>query len=137
MKKNQVKKDTARVLGEEVFNKTVDIKLTDDEVRDRGRQLARAYTEKNELVEAFKKEQIKHKGKVNEFEVDIAKHTNSIETGTEPRTVKVYLRFHDPEMSKQSLYNYETRELIEVTDMNEPNEDKDTGTESKKEASQY
>lgn len=112
-------KDTAQVLAEEVFNKTIDVDLTEQEITERGRSLAHAEKRKIEIGEELIRVKKKYKAKLDEIDVDIAKYMNAIDTDSEPRTLKVYYRYHEPEMSKQSLYNYETRELIAVEDMSE------------------
>lgn len=101
----------------ETFYHDIKFELTDKELLKYGTELSLLQTklkqiekEKKDAMEVFKTSTDNCKSSIDTL-------SKKIMDKSEKRPVKVYWRYHHPEMSKQSMFNYETKELIEVIDM--------------------
>jgi hypothetical protein len=93
-------------------------KLTEDEMKQRGKDLATAHTSLKVLEQRKKEFNDQNKSQVAGVEARIEILSQEINTGIEHRDVPCFWRFDDPVEGQKSLIREDTFELIRIEEMN-------------------
>lgn len=96
----------------ETFYRTIQVKLTDEEIMIKGQALARSESERYKLLGEIKAYADARKPLIKEKEASIAELTSHIETGKEPREVNCYWKYNFPQDGYKTLMTFEKNEEV-------------------------
>jgi len=113
----EIKAEVMTADDEETRFVMIDFELTDTELVERGRSLARAYTRKIKIKQELDKIKAEFKRKIASTDYEIDYLSKAIDEGKEQRETEVVYSYHEPAFSMQSIFNAKTGELIKVEEM--------------------
>lgn len=102
---------------EEIFVRTLEIKLSNSEIMEKGKELAMNESLKFKIQVEKKTVMDEYNGKINQFDAMIGKLTRIIENGTEPRDLRCFYKYNHPKSGYKTLIIEETGKAYETVPM--------------------
>jgi len=120
--KEEIKKKVRKAIeelpeAEEIFVRTLEIKLTNSEVMEKGKELAMNESLKFKIIVEKKTVVDEYNGKIAQFDAMIGKLTHIIENGTEARDLRCFYKYNHPKSGYKTLIVEETGKAYETVPM--------------------